>query len=373
VSAASDRSAQDEPRSNLTPGPRGGSTVDSPSHTAWWIGPACGLASAVLYTLTNIALRGCVEVDAYLVSAVKAAPTVICLGPVLGWMATKKTTIIPSRKRIPQFILASFIAQFFGNVAFQKALEHIGLAASVPITLGLLIVGGALFGALLLREPVGRQKIIAMITLISAVIVLSIPYSDEASPPESSPPESNESTESVAETAAAKAAAERSGGEVEPRDLSAISILIGSGWAAVSGLAYAFFGVSLRQTMKTGVRPSATMFISGTIGTLTLWSYSFATLGSEQIFATSAGQWTSMIAAGVFNFSAFIAITSSLRLLPVVAVNLINASQVAMAAVAGVLLYREPITVQLIGGILLTIVGLMILARRTRAPIAVTD
>ncbi|MBD54315.1 MAG: hypothetical protein CMM05_04430, partial [Rhodopirellula sp.] len=41
------------------------------------MGVVLGLSAAVLYTLANIALRQCVAVDPFLVSAVKAAPTVI--------------------------------------------------------------------------------------------------------------------------------------------------------------------------------------------------------------------------------------------------------------------------------------------------------
>src|SRR6056297_2883089 len=42
-------------------------------------GIGCGMAAAVLYTLSNIALRDSVGINPFLVSAVKAAPTVICL------------------------------------------------------------------------------------------------------------------------------------------------------------------------------------------------------------------------------------------------------------------------------------------------------
>lgn len=314
--------------------------------------------------MTNIALRNCVDVDAYLVSAVKAVPTVIVLGPLIGWLALRSDTPTPQpsatttsdhrslretlrTRRIPQFVLASFLAQFLGNAAFQKALEHIGLAASVPITLGVLIVGGAILGAVMLKEPVGSRKMMAIATLILAVIVLSLP---------------DQMTGLSEPSGAAQQGAP-----------DAMQIIIGSLWAALSGLAYSFFGVTLRQTLQTGLPAHTLMFISGLTGTITLWAFCFATLGLETITQTSPTQWGIMVTAGFCNFSAFVAITTSLRLLPVVAVNLINASQVAMAAVAGVLLFGEPITFQLVFGILLTLAGLMILARRTRAPIVITD
>ena len=73
-----------------------------------------------------------------------------------------------------------------------------------------------------------------------------------------------------------------------------------------------------------------------------------------------------MFAAAAFNFTAFVALAFALKSLPVVAVNLINASQVAMAAVAGVMLFAEPATAPLIIGIMLTFAGLMILASRRK-------
>ena len=363
--------------------------------TTAWIGPACGIASAVLYTLTNIALRHCVAIDAYLVAAVKATPTVIALGPIVGWMTLRKdsqntistdaaadspTPIGPRQathhRRILQFIAASFLAQFFGNAAFQKALERIGLAASVPITLGVLIVGGAILGALLLKEPVSRNKVIAMVTLIIAVTVLSLPNASD--PPDSRSPSPSRATSVTLDDAPAPDTARSRQGRVGDvlsvnANQRAFDVVIGSLWAALSGLAYSFFGVTMRQSLQTGIHSSTLMLISGVTGTATLWPYCFATIGAESLLAINGAQWGTMAAAGFLNLSAFIAITAALKLLPVVAVNLINASQVAMAAVAGVILFGEPMTVQLGVGILLTLIGLMILARRTRAPIVITD
>ncbi|QDV47030.1 EamA-like transporter family protein [Stieleria neptunia] len=287
------------------------------------------------------------------------------LGPLVGWLSIRPTATHPSSadrsrsgfRRLPQFILASFLAQFFGNAGFQKALERIGLAASVPITLGALIVGGAILGAVLLKEPVGRRKVIAMITLIVAVVVLSLP------------------DQPVTEPITANAETNPTGTPTLPGPTlpGPIDLVVGSLWAAVSGLAYAFFGVSMRQTLQTGLPARNLMLISGVTGSVALWGFCFATLGTATITSTSPSQWMLMATAGCLNFSAFVAITTALRLLPVVAVNLINASQVAMAGVAGVILFDEPITTRLAFGIALTFVGLIILARRTRAPIVITD
>jgi len=337
-----------------------GNVLPTQRRSSDWTGPLCGLASAVFYTLANIALRESVGVNPYLVSAVKALPTVVILGPVLGWMLSRGTSLHVSRQRLPAFLAASFGAQFIGNAAFQQALGHIGLAATVPITLGTLIVAGAAFGAALLREPVSQNKVLAMVILISAVVVLSIPRGGQ-------PAGDNTPTSKASPSTASQPAAEI------VQQPSSADVLFGSFWATTSGIAYAIFGVILRQILQTGMRPAMTMFISGVVGVVSLWTFTFWRLGSETIAATSTNQWLVMTSAGVFNFSAFVALTGALRRLPVVAVNLINASQVAMAAMAGVALFGEPITVQLIAGILLTLLGLVILTRRTRASVVITD
>ncbi|MEL6109452.1 MAG: DMT family transporter [Planctomycetota bacterium] len=296
---------------------------------ASWIGPLGGLSAAVLYSLTNIALRVSADVDPYLVSAVKATPTVLVLGPFLAFVAIRGGRVLATRERFPQFLLASFLAQVVGNVGFQRALAHIGLAASVPITLGSIIIGGAVLGLWLLKEPVGKRKLFAMAMLIASVVVLSLTPGGGS------------------DTA------------ITPTD-----VLKGSFWAALSGFSYSFFGVTARQLLQNGVRASTTMFVSGSVGFIVLWSYSLLGLSAEAFEATTSRAWLFMSLAGVLNFAAFIGITVSLRLLPVVAVNLINASQVAMAAVAGVLIFDEPLTTSLILGILLTLSGLILLAGR---------
>ncbi|MDE0864178.1 MAG: DMT family transporter [Rubripirellula sp.] len=298
-----------------------------------------GLSAAVLYTMANIALRHCISVDPFLVSAVKAAPTVILLGPFLLWMLASGEPIANSGRMVPRFIVVSIIGQFVGNAAFQIALGTIGLAASVPITLGVLIIGGAVLGRLLLKEPVSSRSAVAMVTLIIAVIVLSHPSTSQT--PEKS--------------------------------ILNLPLWVGAMFAAASGAAYALFGVVMRQTLIGGVSAPATMFISGVVGTISLWSVALLRLGIEPIAAVDTSQWTMMTAAGLLNFSAFVALTVSLKALPVVAVNLINASQVALAAIAGVILFSEPVTWPLSLGLILTFAGLIVLANRRSQPSTKAD
>jgi drug/metabolite transporter (DMT)-like permease len=61
---------------------------------------------------------------------------------------------------------------------------------------------------------------------------------------------------------------------------------------------------------------------------------------------------------------AFAALTKALHLSSVPFVNALNASQSAMAAVIGVLLFREAFSLPLLSGVLLTAVGLLMMRGR---------
>lgn len=305
-------------------------------------GAIFGLASAVLYTMANIGLRKCVGIDPFLVSAVKAAPTVLLLGPFLGWMLARGETVATSPRMIPRFMFAALVGQFIGNAAFQVSLGMIGLAVAVPITLGMMIVGAAVLGRVILHEPVRIRTGIAMLVLIASVVALSIP--------------------------AGSASGEVATAGMQPGSAST-TVWIGSLYAAASGAAYALFGVVMRQALTGGLSAPLTMFISGSVGTISLWSVTFLRIGMESLTLVGQGDWAIMFTAGMLNFTAFVALSAALKSLPVVAVNLINASQVAMAAVAGIVLFAEPVTASLVIGIALTLMGLGILAGRRRRPI----
>ncbi len=294
------------------------------------MGALFGLIAAGFYTASNIALRYSVGVDPFLVTTIKAYPMVIMLAPFVLWMWATNQRIATSMEMLPRFVLASFLAHFVGNACFQFALQIIGLAAAVPICLGVLIVGGAIFGRIILIEPVRPRTLVSMFVIIIAVIVLS-------SPGAVSTPASTS---------------------------SASSAWVGALWAIGAGTCYSLFGVITRQALTGGLSIPATMLISGTVGMITLTPFTLYRLGFETIGAVTPDQWVVMFAAGFFNFTAFVALTISLKALPVVAVNLLNASQVAMAAIAAVVLFSEEITLPLVVGILLTFVGLLILSNR---------
>jgi drug/metabolite transporter (DMT)-like permease len=80
------------------------------------------------------------------------------------------------------------------------------------------------------------------------------------------------------------------------------------------------------------------------------------------MLATTGQDLALMACAGICNTIAFIALTKSLQLTSVVYVNALNATQATMAALAGVLIFREALSPWLALGVGLTIAGLMVLA-----------
>ncbi|TWU39026.1 EamA-like transporter family protein [Novipirellula aureliae] len=297
------------------------------------VGSIYGMAAAVLYTAANTALRQNVGLDPFLVAAMKSLPTIVVLGPFVVWMRIHNQTIATSLNMIPWFALTALVTQVVGNGIFQFALGSIGLAATVPITLGALIIGGAIFGRFILGEPVRPRTLVAMFVLIAAVVVLSVP--DAAVPA---------SELSVSAT------------------MTVLPVWGGVLCAASAGLSYGLFGVMLRKTMHSGVSAPGAMLVSGIVGAIALWGTTFMRIEVSSLAMITNLEWLFLVLGGVFNLSAFIALSTSLKALPVVSVNLINASQVAMAAVVGVTLFGERITWPLLAGIILTFLGLVILA-----------
>jgi drug/metabolite transporter (DMT)-like permease len=107
----------------------------------------------------------------------------------------------------------------------------------------------------------------------------------------------------------------------------------------------------------------ATLFTIGLVGTISLGSVTWWRIGWDGMWATPGEDAILMLSAGLFNAAAFWALTKALQVVTVVYVNALNATQVALAAVAGMIFFREALSGQLVAGILLTALGLMLMKR----------
>ena len=294
-----------------------------------------GIVSAVGYSAANLALRGLSGRDGGLpwaiwVTAMKALPTVVVAGLLLARRWKNNHPLYPTKKPIPALILAGFVMQFGGNLGFQIALVHVGLAIAVPLVFAFIICSGAALGRFFLGDTVSPRTVISMVIMTGSIILLS--YAATLSAPDAS------STKVV--------------------------VWLGIVMAVVSGLSYGINGVVIRRVARDLLPVESMLIIYSSTGLISLTTLGWFVLGPDRIAEIKLDEWFMMFSAGCFNAIAFFSITNALKLMNISQVNVINASQNAMCAVAAVMIFAEPLTMPLVLGIAMSIGGLFVLDRK---------
>lgn len=305
------------------------------------LGTASGLASAVIYTAANSFLRAASDCDPVWVSAVKAVPTVLLMTPWLVVLLRRGMRIFPDWRILAMTAAAGLGGQLVGNVSFQWSLGQIGLALTASLNLGGMIVAAAILGRIFLHEPVTPRAAVSMALLLAAIAVLSFGAGDALK-------------------------------SVTSERATWPQIAAGVGAGCLSGLAYAILNVVIRYGVVRGMPLPTTLFVVAFMGMISLGSLSWLRIGSSGIAATAPDDLAMMLLAGVCNALAFLALTKSLQLTSVVYVNALNATQATLAALSGVLIFREAPSPWLLAGVGLTIAGLLLLTR-TRQTVAVPE
>jgi drug/metabolite transporter, DME family len=295
----------------------------------------CVLA-ALGYAATNVCLRklAVLRCDPTWVVFNKELVTVLVIGPWLLAQTVRRRLRLPSWKVLGMILLTGLMVQLAGNLALQWSLGAVGLAVAVPVNFGLKLLSVAVFGWWILHEAVSLRAALVIGLLLAALILLS----------------------SGAEGASSSIAATGS----PPNGWLIIGALAAAG---ASGVSFALLSIVIRHTLRrttpTGI---LVLLIAGT-GVATLGPISYLQSGWEIAANTTTEEWAWILAAGIFNLLAFLSISKGLQLTPVVHANILNASQVAMAALAGVFFFHEAFPVSLMLGVSLTIVGILLADR----------
>lgn len=300
-----------------------------------------GLLSAVAYTAANIALRES-AVDnnadwAIWISALKSIPATIVGWSLVAYRGSKGLPALPPRRLVIPLIITGLVMQFGGNVMFQWSLSLGGLALTVPLCFATLLTTGALLGRIFLEEAITFRMFLSMIVLTSAIVLLSL----GAHQAEASVYEHMEHHTNTMATVA-------------------LTIFV----ACFAGCAYGTGGAVIRGSVRGELSISATLVLISTTGLVCLTAVAFYRLGFSILWETTPWQYLVMLVGGIMNAIAFFAIGASMKYLSVTHVNLLNASQTAMAAFAGVLCFSEPLTVWLLSGTALTIGGLFLMEKK---------
>ena len=300
-------------------------------------GTACCVISALGYTGASVCMRQLAEsCPPMWVICNKELVTVVVVGPWLLYRAIRGLSVFPSRRALALLICVGLAVQVVANQGVQWALgvDGVGLAVTIPAVFGLMITTSAVLGWIFLGEPVSRRCAGAIGMLVLSLLLLGLAANEAGRSTDGSGP---------------------------------LRVALGIGVACLAGVIYAVLTITIRRTVTGSTPPSTIVFIITLMGVLTLGPLSVGCLGIERLLATPPGQLGWMYVAGTLNLIAFLAITKGLELTTVVHANVLNASQVAMAAVAGMLLFGEKLTFWLIVGVSLTIVGI-ILANRSGGP-----
>ena len=137
-------------------------------------------------------------------------------------------------------------------------------------------------------------------------------------------------------------------------------VVAGVAAAGIGGCIYALLAVVIRRSVTGGVSLATVVFIITAMGVVSLGPLSLWRQGTG-LLNTAPRDFSVMLLAGALNMVSFLAIVKGLQLTTVAHANVLSASQVAMAVVAGIVLFAEPPNPWMIVGVSLTIVGMILI------------
>ncbi len=309
-------------------------------------GTACCVVSALGYTAANICMRQLAELRCDPTWAIfnKELVTLIVVGPWLLYRALRGLAGRPPWWTLATLMLVGLAVQLGANQGVQWALGVIGLTITIPVIFGVMLTASAVMGRVFLGERVSRRSAAAVGLLLVSLVLLGL------------------SAGAAGHSITCSSTVAR----------SPLLIALAVGAACLAGAIYAVLVVTIRHTVTGRVRPSIVVLIITGMGVLSLGPLAVYRLGMQQLLHTLPEQAAWMLAAGIFNLIAFLAITKGLELTTVVYVNVLNASQVAMAAVAGMMIFHEPFNRWLILGVALTILGVVLIEKSGVRPTVVS-
>ncbi|HVU88808.1 MAG TPA: DMT family transporter [Pirellulales bacterium] len=295
------------------------------------LGTALSGLSSLAYSCSNVCLRWLAHCDPLLVSCIKAVPTLLVATTLVALSAARGNMRWPSFPAFLGLAAVGVIAQLGGNGLFQWSMSEVGLALTVPLCAGTMIIAASALARVWLHEGVTPRSALALAILITAIAVLSL---------------GAERAPQLAELATADA-----------------SITAALSAACFSGVCYAILNVTIRRLVTGDMPMHFVLSTVSSVGVVSLGLAAIARTGWEPLAATELTDLGVMFIAGTFNAIGFFTLTKALQLVSIVQVNAVSASQSALAAMAGVAIFGESMTASLLVGVTLTIIGLTMVDR----------
>jgi drug/metabolite transporter, DME family len=298
------------------------------------VGLFWGLLAALSYTTTNLLLRAtAAEVEPFAGALIRTVPMTIAVWTLLS-VERRFARAGPAEQRgrhgwpgwhpLWPLIVSGLIMSVIGNGSYQAALALGGLTVTLPAMTSASIWGSALGGWLLVGERLSRRSVFGLLLLVASLPLLTI----------------------------------SGGGGVGPAWLGALA-------GATAGLSYGIANVVIRRTTVLSKLPHGlTVTPVVTAGLIGLIVAVLATDGLDAIFRLDPLTLGSVLVAGAFNALAFISLAKALTLLPVSRVGSLAATQTALSAVGGILIFAEPLTAWVGLGLVLSVVGVILAQQR---------
>jgi len=285
------------------------------------------LISALAYTAANVCMRELTVLRCDPIWAVfqRELFTSLLIGPWLLYQTVGRRMTWPGPRRLAAILAAGVLVELVGNVAAQWALGTVGLTVTIPAMFGVAMAGGAFFAWVWLSERVTLRSISAMGLLVGSLVLLGL---------------GAEATDGLS-------------------GAGPFWVALGVAAGGVSGAANALLSTVIRHSVTRATSPEVLALLVPLMGVVGLGPPGLYRVGLEGVAVMPLQQWAVMAAAGAFNLLGFLALIHGLQRTTVVHANVIGASQVAMAAAAGMALFGEPPNPWLILGICLTIGGIV--------------
>ncbi len=315
-----------------------------------------GAANACMRDLT-----GCVKTW---IICNKELVTVVVVGPWLAWQVWRGKLKFPTGRPLAALVAAGLTTELIGNLGTQWGYEVVGLAVMIPANTGFVLVATAILGAVLLGEHVSARNAAVIALLLIALALLGYgtsqsgaENSDQAVSAQAQPSSKPEAQASEVVATARLRVGLRS--FPPANDIRAVQVAAAIAVAAASGIVFTLLAIAIRYSVNKGTSLSAAVVIITATGVVTLGPISLSTAGPHALLAMPWQQYAVVYIAGVCNLVAFLAVVRGLQLTTVLHVNMmINAGQIALAAIAGVLLFGESCNRWIALGVMLMIAAI---------------
>jgi drug/metabolite transporter, DME family len=304
----------------------------------------CCLIAMLGYSIANACMRklSVLSCDSAWAVCNKELVAVVAAGPWLVFRAWRGKSGFPTGRPLAILVAAGLATELIGNLSVQWGYAVVGMAIMIPADTAFLLAATIILGGMLLGERVSRRNLAAVGVLIAAVVLLGI------SAAQTSPHDAQSK---------AVAGLLKSTGAGSPPGAARIAAALAA--AAAAGIVFALLGIAVRHCVTGATSPVAIVFIITATGVLSLGPLEYFHAGSGVVMATPWRQFALMYAAGICNLVAFFALVCGLQLTTVLHANIINAGQVAMAAVMGVIFFQEARNAWLVLGVGLMIAGIL--------------